>query len=94
LDETLDIAIFNPLFYLRGSDLWLEAVKNGKLKNDEISIADSRKGLGNFTGEELQEYCKKGAKKFYFRASYVIRQIIQSIINKDFSILRAGINYV
>jgi len=23
----LDIAIFNPLFYLRGSDLWLEAVK-------------------------------------------------------------------
>ncbi len=90
----LDIAIFNPLIYLQGSDLWLEAVKNGKLKNDENSIADSRKGLSNFTKEELEKYCKKATKRFYLRPSYIIRQIIQSIINKDFRILRAGINYV
>jgi len=90
----LDIATFNPLFYQRGSDLWIEAVKNGKLKKDEVSIADSRKGLGNFTGEELEKYCEIAVKRFYLRASYIIRLIIKSIINRNFTILRVGRNYV
>ena len=47
----LDIVLFYPLNYQYGSYLWFEAVKSGKIrKEDGFSIvADSRKGLGNFT---------------------------------------------
>lgn len=92
----LDIAIFNPLYYQRGSDLWFEAVECGKINEDEhyAVTADSRKGLGNFSSEELEELCKKAFRRFYFRPSYITRQIFQSIMNRDFSLIRTGLNYI
>ena len=92
----LDIAVFNPLYYTYGSDLWNEAVKNGKITEaDGYSVTvDSNRKLGNFTSEEMMKFCKKAFKKFYFRPQYIGRQIIKGITNRDFSLLRVGLNYI
>ena len=45
----LDVAIFCPLAYCPGSDLYNEAIKAGKInKNERSIVADSSRGLGNF----------------------------------------------
>lgn len=92
----LDIALFLPLMYTYGSDLWNEAVQNGNINgNDEYSVvADSQKGLGYFTDEELVKMCHKAVKRFYLRPSYIAFQLFRSILRKDFSILKIGMNYV
>jgi len=92
----LDIALFQPLAYQHGSDLWSEATKQGKIKkNDEYIIeANSLKGLGNFTSEELTEFCKFAFKKFYLRPEYILKEIFKSILRKDLAILKIGINFL
>jgi radical SAM superfamily enzyme YgiQ (UPF0313 family) len=85
----LDFAIFNPLCYMWGSELWNEAVENGKIrKNDGYSIvADSKIGLGNFIGDELTEYCKIATQRFFFRPKYVIGQFMKAVRTMNFSLL-------
>jgi len=92
----LDIAVFTPLGYQSGSDLWFEAVKNGCIKeNDGYNLmADKRRGLGNFTSEELKEFCKEGFRRFYSRPSYIFKQIFRGLIRQDFSLIKTGFNYL
>ena len=92
----IDLVIFSPLAYTQGSDLWMEAVKNGKITEDDgyMVIADSKRGLGNFTTEELQNYCKDAFKKFYLRPDYLVKQFYRCITRGDFRLLRAGMNYL
>jgi radical SAM superfamily enzyme YgiQ (UPF0313 family) len=87
----LDVAIFNPLSFQRGSDLWNEAVENGNIDEDVDTLADIRLGLGNFTSDELEALCKDATKKFYFRPKYISNQIIKSIIEKDLNYLKVGL---
>ena len=87
----LDVAIFNPLSFQRGSDLWNEAVENGNIDENEETLADIRLGLGNFTSDELESLCKDATKKFYFRPKYISNQIIKSIIEKDLNYLKFGL---
>ena len=92
----LDFAFFNQLSYQLKSDLWKEAVEDGKIDIDDgfSIIADSRRGLGNFTSEELEEFTKKAFKRFYIRPSYVARQFYKSIVRKDFSIFKIGLSFI
>lgn len=92
----LDIALFSPLFYEHGSDLWIEAEKQNKIKKDDqyIVSADSRRGLGNFTSEELLEFCKIAFKKFYLRPQYLMRSTFKSIMRKDLSLIKIGMKYL
>ena len=92
----LDIALFYPLMYTYGSDLWNEAVQNNNINDDDdySVITDSEKGLGYFTGEEVMEMCHKSVKKFYMRPKYFFSQIYRSVKRGDFSILKIGMNYV
>jgi len=85
----LDTAIFAILTYKYGSDLWDEAVKNGKISEGDgyAVLADSRKGLGNFTKEELEEFYRKAIARFYLRPNYIISQIFRSIKNKNFDMM-------
>lgn len=88
----LDFAGFSPLHYRFGSDIWNEAVEKGLLKPDENEvIADSNRGLANFTKEELQEFCRIGLKKFYYRPSYMFQQITKAVYRKNFKILKVGL---
>jgi len=76
-----------------GSDLWSEYVESNKINdNDEYWInADSGRNLGNFPGKTLITLCKTATRKFYFRPSYIAREISRSVMKKDFRLLKFGI---
>jgi radical SAM superfamily enzyme YgiQ (UPF0313 family) len=81
----LDIAIFTVLKYHMGSNLWIKAVEDGKIRDDEFLIpADSRRGLSNFTSDELFNFSRKAFISFYFRPKYIIDQLLSSIKRKNF----------
>ena len=90
----LDFAGFGPLRYIRGSLLWDEAVKNNKIPKDTNKIfyfGYSEQGLGNFTKKELMDYTLEAFQRFYFRPSYMIRQVYRNILRNDFSLLSSGL---
>ena len=91
----LDIALFSPLYYVMGSQLWDEFIKNKKHTKDEYSIiTDSRKGLGNLTAEELNKYTVETSKRFYLRTSYILGQIYRAFLRKDFRLLKNGLKII
>ena len=91
----LDIALFGKLQYEMGSPLWVEAVKNKKIAEDEYMVpADSRRDLGNFTYEELHGYLQQAFRRFYLRPNYILRQISKCISRKDFSIVINGLKVI
>ena len=80
---------------MRGSQLWREAVENNLLSEDSIAIvADSNKGLGNFTREELINYTSIGFHRFYFRIPYMLNQIYRGILRNDFTSWFYGMRYL
>ncbi|UCH71489.1 MAG: radical SAM protein, partial [Thermoplasmatales archaeon] len=80
----LDIVIFQPLAYELGSDLWEDAVKNKILTKDDFMVeADSRRGLGHFTSEELDKYIKEAYRHFYFNPNYLVRLLRGAFLRKD-----------
>lgn len=91
----LDIALFIPLGYARGSPLWIDAVKDNKIKEDECNVtADSHRNLGNFTSDELTEKTYKIEKNFYLRPRYIFDQIYLSIRRRNFDLLKNGFHFI
>jgi len=91
----LDIASFGPLGYIRGSQLWIEAVESNKISKESlIVLADKDKDLGNFTREELIEYVLQSYKTFYLRPGYLLRQIYRCMSRNDYSLLFNGVKYL
>ena len=91
----LDIAGFVPLMYIRGSQLWNEAVESNKISKDtDWVIADSEKGLGNLTEKELVEYAIMAFQRFHFRPTYLLCQIYRSILRNDYSLLVHGLRFL
>ncbi len=87
----LDVAHFVALGYLCGSPLWKEAVASGKIQPDEFAVpADIRRGLGNFTEEELKNYCIKAHRSVHFNPRFILRQLCDAIRKKDFHFIKAG----
>jgi radical SAM superfamily enzyme YgiQ (UPF0313 family) len=88
----LDLVVFQPFAYHKGSQLYNEAVTEGKIKNDEyVVVSNSKRNLGNFTEEELLKWNIMAYKAFYLRPSYFIDEIIQSLKRKNFYILTQGL---
>ena len=91
----LDIAQFRPLFYQRGSLLWMEAVNNKKISIDEdIVPTDKNRGLGNFTIDEISRYTSWAYRRFYMRPSYMLGQVGRAIKRRDFNLVKDGICFI
>ncbi len=92
----LDYALFYPLSYLYGSDLWIEAVKSGKIHENDgyVVLSDSDRKLGNFTKEELRKICNGTYHKFYLRPSYILRQLLKVFKRRDFNSFKIFTNYL
>lgn len=90
----IDFAIFAPLCYLRGSPLWVEAVKSKKISSDKyLTLATLRNNLGNFTEEELIQFIHNAYNIFYFRPTYLFRQLYRSILRNDYSLIINGLKF-
>ena len=92
----LDIAFFYPLSYMWGSDMWHEAIKNGKISETEgyFVHADSTRELGNFTFEQLKTFCKKAEKEFFYNPHYIFRRLIKTIKTLNFRLLKIQLNSI
>ena len=91
----LDIAGFGPLLYIRGSELWDEAVKSKIISEDtSVVLAGSEKGLGKLTQKEIEEYISIGFKQFYLRPKYLLSQIYRSMLRNDYSLLFHGLKFL
>lgn len=87
----LDMAEFFILHYMPGSELWEEAKAAGKIGDDEYIVeSDASRGLALLGRKELLEWKKKAYNKFYFRPSYILREIFRFISRFDIRILTAG----
>ena len=86
----IDLISFTILHYNYHSDLWDDACRDGKISMDDgySIMADSRKGLGNFTSEELIELQNQALKSFYLRPRYILHQILRSLKTGDFSLFQ------
>ncbi|KYK29356.1 hypothetical protein AYK20_09815 [Thermoplasmatales archaeon SG8-52-1] len=80
----IDNAIFSVLKYEMGSYLWKEAVKNGKIGKEEFLVpANSLRGLGNFTLEELTRFTRNAYIVYYLRPRFLFVQIKKCLLKKD-----------
>jgi radical SAM superfamily enzyme YgiQ (UPF0313 family) len=90
LSLPLDMAFYRQLSYQRGSSLWAEAVKNGMIEEKtSFCYAGSGKTFTNFTDEELSEYCRWAFKRFYYRPTYLLKEVSRCVSRKDFTILKS-----
>jgi len=89
----LDFAFFYPFDFLKGSEIWEDAFKKGKIKENEIFVhCDSRRGLGNFTPDELRDREHKALLSFYITPKYILSQFIRSIfVYRNFRVFKAGV---
>ncbi len=79
-----DSVIFRPLKYEVGSALWTEAVESGKISKEEYAVpADSQRGLGNFTLDELNDFVNKATSRFYLRPQYMLAQAFRTATSMD-----------
>lgn len=91
----LDRAAFFVLALSMGTPLWEEAVKEGKISPDEHHVkVDSRRGLGNFTYEELVNFKMKAHKCFYFNPRLWMRELSHAFTKKDFRFLKMGLKII
>jgi anaerobic magnesium-protoporphyrin IX monomethyl ester cyclase len=91
----LDIAGFGPLIYIRGSQLWEEAVKENKITKDvSLIFTGSEKGLGNLSQKEVMDYIAEAHKRFYLRPSYLLGQVFRSMKRNDYTLLMHGLRFL
>ena len=85
----LDNIIIRPLVYEIGDDLWYEAVNQGKIAPDEWLVnADSRRGLGYFTPNELNVFIDQAYRRFYLKPRYSLHELRQVLLFKDIDRLK------
>jgi radical SAM superfamily enzyme YgiQ (UPF0313 family) len=88
----LDSVNFYTLEYGYGTKIWDEAVADGKIKPYEHYVpADSKRGLGNFTEEELNELSMKAYRSYYFNPRLWAREIFHAFYKRDFRYVKMGL---
>jgi len=89
----LDSVYFTPLKYVAGSELWCEAVNQGKISQNEYIIqAGSEKNLSLFSQNEIEKYCKKANREYYLRPKFIFNLLKKSLKNDDLGFLRSYIS--
>lgn len=86
----LDSVSFLPLRYMVGSDLWHQAVREGKINENEfLVVADKNRGLGLYTKEELYSFCTHAQRSFYSRPAFIMNLLKKSLRNNDMSFVKS-----
>lgn len=86
----LDSVSFLPLKYVAGSELWCNAIKEGKVSDNEYLVyADSKRSLGNFTHEELVSISNRAHREYYTQPKFFLRLLIKSLKNDDLSFVQS-----
>jgi len=89
----LDFAFFYGFNFLKGSEIWEDAYKQGKINENEMFVpCDSRRNLCNFTPDELRESLSRAFLSYYISPKYLISQFIRSIfLYRHLRVFKAGL---
>ena len=88
----LDAAVFITLRYEMGSPLWIEAVKDKKISENEYCVlADSSRDLGNLSLGEIQKYVWIASSRFYGRPTYLVNQAFRVLVRGDLNMIMYGL---
>jgi radical SAM superfamily enzyme YgiQ (UPF0313 family) len=91
----LDSASFLPLRYMIGSELWDQAVNEGKISEKEYLVpSDKTRGLGMYTKEELFRYCMNAQRSFYLRPTFFVNLLKTSLRNNDMTYMQSYLSIV
>ncbi len=91
----LDSVSFLPLRYMIGSELWNQAVNEGKISEKEYLVpADKNRGLGMYTKEELFRYCMNAQRSFYGRPTFFVNLLKTSLRNNDMTYVQSYLSIV
>ena len=86
----LDSVSFLPLRYMVGSELWHQAVHEGKINEKEyLVVADKTRGLGLYTKEELITFCTNAQRSFYSRPAFFVNLLKKSLKNNDMTFVKS-----
>ena len=66
-------------------------MKEGKIQESDgyTVVADSKKGLGNLTRQQLEDYYRKAIFSFYLRPRYLAGQIKKFLTEKDLDTMKS-----
>ena len=88
----IDAACFFLLYYPIGSKLREEAIKEGKIKENEIYVfSGSKRGFGNLSTLELKNLALRAEKSFYRNPHLWMRYLHYAFSKKDFRFIRLGL---
>jgi len=88
----LDTVIFSHFGYLWGAPIWREAVKQGKIHPDEfLVLSDSKRDLAQFDVKEIDEFCVKAYRNFFFNPRYWLREVQYALSHKNLTYLQLGL---
>ncbi len=89
----LDFAFFYPFSYLKGSDLWEDAYREGIVQeNDLFLLNNSRDGLGTMSLEAFRNKITEAYHRFYFSPRYFFSQLFRQLfVYRNFRVFYAGL---
>lgn len=91
----LDSVSFLPLRYMIGSELWNQAVTDGKISEKEyLVIADKNRGLGMYSKDELFRYCMNAQRSFYGRPAFFVNLLKTSLCNNDMTYVQSYLSII
>jgi radical SAM superfamily enzyme YgiQ (UPF0313 family) len=91
----LDSAIFFAYNYTYKSKFWQDAVNDGKIRSDEFRVLpDKRRGLGNFTTEELFFLTKTANIHFILNPERWLKILANAVKSNDFRMCLQGYEMV
>jgi len=92
---SLDAAIFFMYNYTYKSKIWQDAVNEGKIQPDDFRvIPDKRRGLGNFTPEELFFLTKTANIHFFLNPKRWLRTFKKAVKSNDYRMCIQGYEMV
>jgi len=88
----LDNVAFSHLMYIARAPLWRQAVEQGKINPDEFMVfSDKQRGLAQFDADEIEAYCMKAYRNFFFDPRYWFREISYAVSHQDLTVLELGL---
>jgi len=89
----LDFAFFYGFNLLKGSPIWEDAYKAGKIEKNDMHIpCDTKNGLCNFSKQEIRNIRHRAFLSYYLSPKYIISQFIRSIfVYRHFRVFKAGL---
>jgi radical SAM superfamily enzyme YgiQ (UPF0313 family) len=91
----LESVSFLPLRYMAGSKIWIDAVKDGKINENEYVIdAGLERNLSIFTSQQIKEYCYKAQMEYYLRPVFSYNLLKSALKNDDFSFVQSYLSII